>query len=769
MLTLLSSSIGQALANDEQSSDSKAKLEIEKIVVTSQKRIQSTQDIGVAVTSIGGDKLRDKGIDKAEDLTNSIANISSVNVTGGGLPIIVVRGVGLQNFRVNDSPTTAFYIDEVYQPNIASADLSMFDLERVEFLKGPQGGLYGRNTISGAVQVISKQPDVDDGTNGYIHAGIGTYGKTTLEGAVGTAVSDNSAVRVSLKSITSDDRQFTSTTGDFDHGEIDQWASRVIFKYDPSDDLSVLFKMHSGEDNSETPLLRAVGTFVAGPTVANVNASVFSFGLCDSVLSGQGTTPGCAFVDSAISADYNLQGDRYNSASTTPSFLENSWNGSSFQAAYNFADYTLTSITAADSMDYRRFVDLDSIPIEYAELDYVSYIDSWSQEFRLAFNGSSTYNWILGVNYAEDDIVEDSGAYGSEGLLPLAFGALGGPVSLFQDYEQKTEAFAVYGHGEWRIQPNVNLVGELRYTDATKSFSGSESLGYADGSSMFFPGIDDINLEKSFNDTSGKLAIEYNISENVMTYASVSKGFKTGGFYGGIVFSADDLTPYDSEQIMAYEVGFKSDLMERRMRLNGAAFFYDRSDVQQTATTTGENPVSRLTNIGDVNAHGAELDLTYLLSESLTLNVNLGYTDSEITDSDMVSATIPGMPEMPIEGTNTPNYSKFTGIASVNYESYITNDWLLLGALDYSYRSERDLNLVTQEAEKALLTEPGFGLANARVSLMDESEIYKVTFSVKNLLDEEYRTVLRDNGLRGMYTLYGEPMTWNLTFTYSFQ
>ncbi|MBU3070941.1 TonB-dependent receptor [Aestuariicella sp. G3-2] len=753
-VSLLASAIHSAIASETWS--------IEEVVVTAQKRAQSSQDLGMAVSAISGESLRDQGISQAEDLARVIPNVSSLNVSGGGVPIVIVRGVGLQNFRVNDSPTTAFYVDDVYQTSVVSADFTMFDLERVELLKGPQGGLYGRNTISGAMQIISQRPDSEDGVNGYTNVEYGKFNRRKLEGAVGLPLSDRSALRVSGRWEESDDRQFESVTGGFDHGEIDRWAARAMLSFNPTDNVDLLFKVHGGADQSELPLMQPVGIFAdLGAFNPNVGLSSLTQTLCDSVLAGQGVNGDCVYNNNATASDYGIQGD-YDSASDMGGFLDNEWQGASLNAQFSFGDYVLTSISAYDGIDYRRFTDMDGLPIEHSHSDYNTEIDAWQQEFRLAYEGSDVVSWVVGINYAEDELTEASIALGKDGLMPVAFN---GAELLEQNYEQSTEALAVYGHGEWRFADDWNLVGEMRYTDAKKSFTGQENLYIPAFGLVPFLAADD---SRSFEDVSGKLALEWTPSLDLLVYASVSKGFKTGGFFGGFATEPHQYESYDSETILAYETGFKSDWLDGQLRVNGSLFFYDRSDVQQSATdTSGSVAVTRLTNVGDVEASGAELDVTYQPTRALSLQLGLGYTDSTLVDSDLVSATIPGLTESSIEGTNTPNYSRVSANFLGQYEQDLTDALYGRLQLEISYRSERDLNLVTNPLEDALLTEPEQTLTNVRAEVGSTDGSWKTILFVENLTDERYRSLMRDNGLRGMHTLYGDPRTWGVSFTYN--
>ena len=773
-LTALAAAVAAPVPLMAQSSQGAA---LEEVIVTAQKRAQSAQDIGMSVTAFSGDTMRIQRITQAVDLAKTVPNVSSLNVSGGGVPIIIVRGIGLQNFRVNDSPTTAVYVDEVYQTSVATADFSMFDVERLELLKGPQAGLYGRNTISGALQVLSERPNIGDEPNGYMHLEYGDYERTQVEGGYTLPVGDSAAMRLSGRWEQSDDAEYKNILTNEKHGELDRWAGRGLFRFAPSDDIDLLLKAHGGKDESELPLLRALpvlenlGTAAdAGVPIANaenVGLSNFApFTTCSSILAGQGVTSQCAHNTSITDQEYGLRsgdGSRFDSVSNLKPHLDTSWWGSSLNATFTFGDYVLTSISAYDSLDYGRVADLDALPIAWTEAFYQSDIDSWSQEFRLAFEGDGSLSWVAGINYAEDDLKEDSSIAGSEGFVPTAFR---GAEYVQQDYEQDTEAFAVYGHLDWGFSESWNLVVEARYSDVDKTFEAQSYFGFPGGSEVPFLAVKD---DTSFDNLSGKVGLDWNVTDEAMLYGSISSGFKTGGFNGGVVFSEESLVPMDEETILAYELGAKSEWMDGRVRLNGAMFYYDREDVQQGATDiNGAVRVTRLTNAGDVEVYGAEMDMTWLATEGLTLQLNLGWTDSELDDSDLFSSTVPGVPLSPIEGTNTPNYSKYSGNFLGRYEHSVTDNLLGFAQVEYSYRSDRDLNLVTSKVEEAVLEEDSYGLTNIRLGLGPDSGQWQAIVFVENVTDESYRILLRDNGLRGMHTLYGEPRIWGVSFTYNF-
>jgi len=197
-------------------------------------------------------------------------------------------------------------------------------------------------------------------------------------------------------------------------------------------------------------------------------------------------------------------------------------------------------------------------------------------------------------------------------------------------------------------------------------------------------------------------------------------------------------------------------------------FYYDRSDVQQQAADpTGAIQVVRLTNIGDVEVSGAELELTWAVNENFFFQMGLGYADSEIVRSDFFSSSLPRSAANPVEGTNSPNYSKFTGNVVARYERSISTGLIGLAQLEYAYRSDVDLGLITNEIEDALMTQLGYGLINLRLGISSEDMRWSLQGYVENLSDEVYRTQLTQNGLLGAYEQFAGPRIWGVSLTYN--
>ncbi|HPE31800.1 MAG TPA: TonB-dependent receptor [Parvularculaceae bacterium] len=744
----------------------------DEIVVTAQKREQSIQDIGLSVSALSGEQMLERNVDNLEGVLGFVPGTGFYDVTGGGVPIIILRGVGLQNFRINDTPTTAIYVDEVYQTSVAEAAATLFDVERVEVIKGPQGGLYGRNAVGGAVQVISRAPSLEE-TEGYLNLGYGQYGRFQAEGAVGVPLSDSLGVRLSGRIVTSDDTYYHSVSGGFDHGAEEKWAMRGVLLFKPSDSVEIRIKGHGGSDTSETPLLRTVGVYerlgynlvpgfnLADGVILNAGGAAPGLGaLCAAVLAGHRDSASCETLDGLTEDEHGLVG-RYDSASNFRPRLDNNWWGVSAQGKFDFGDYTLTSITAYDDFTHGRLVDYDAVPTVQQHVDYNSEIEAWSQELRLGYDAAGDLSWLIGASYAEDTLMEGTLLTGQTGLVPLAFGGL---TEAFQPYTQETKAIAGFAHVDWKFSDQFNLILEGRYTSEEKSFEGGVYLPQIDVQLTY------ANDSKTYSAFTGKAAIEWTPTNNALLYASVSRGFKSGGFFGGFATSNAQLEPFDKETILAYEAGFKTDWLEQNLRLNGAVFYYDRQDMQATGfDTSGAIGINKLTNVGDAEVIGGELEMAWTPADFFSLQGNLAYVHSEIVSSDKTTSDIfVSTSSASFKGARLPNQPEFSANVIARVQQDISTLGLGFFQAEYSYASEQDLHLVVIPEERAVSTEKGYSLVNLRAGLQSEEGGWSASVFVTNVFDEKYRTVVTNDTLGGVYELYGAPRIWGVSLGYSF-
>ncbi|MEJ6498291.1 TonB-dependent receptor [Pseudoalteromonas lipolytica] len=762
---------GSSSAEDSSVEDSD---EIEQILVTSTKSIKSVQDIGLSVAALNGSEVRKRGLNNIEDVIENIPGASFTAPAGGGVPVVIIRGVGLQNFRINDSPTTAIYVDEVYQTSVAEAEATLFDVERVEVLKGPQGGLYGRNAVGGAIQVISAKPNFDY-EEGYFSIRGQTYGHFESEAVISGPLSDDFAYRLSAKAIKANEGYFQSVPGGFDWGADDKWAGRLQLGYRPNEDTNITLKLHGGADKSELPLPRTVGLYrrlglnlgeaqgvtdTADGAILNNRADTANINyVCDAIVNTGASNNECETLSGLTLQELGID-SIYDSASLSKPKLDNSWVGASVLVESQFDDYLFTSISAFDNFEHGRVTDQDTIAAIQQEIDYATEIDAWSQEFRLGFDDDSDISWIVGASYSEDELTENSLMHAG-GLLSLQLGSL---TQISQIYEQSTTAMALFGHGEWRFMPELNLVIEGRYTDEEKTFDGGTYLNQV-GTSLA-----DINDKESYSAVSGKIGLEYSPQKDRLYYVSLSKGFKTGGFFGGFATSNNQLEPYDKEDILSYEVGFKSDFNDIGIRFNGSVFYYDRSDVQANGLdVSGEVAIFRLTNIGDVETKGAEMDLLWYITDNLFLSTGIAYVESEVTESSVMGVDSFRVNRLaPYEGTKLPNQPEWSSNVTLRYEDEFMSDYLWSVQMEYTYRSEQDLSVVFTEEESAFIKEDAYNLVNLRAGISSYESGWASSVYVTNLFDTEYRFSAGGSGPTGLYEIYGEPRIIGAEVSYRF-
>jgi iron complex outermembrane recepter protein len=738
------------------------------IIVTATRRSASQQNVGVAITAFDQEDLRERGIDNIAALADATPGLKLVEATGGGVPVIVIRGVGLQDFRINNTPTAAIYVDEVYQTSVAQAGFTFFDLERLELLKGPQGGLYGRNTTGGAIQVISNRPSLTE-TSGYVELGYARFGTFTAEAAVGTPlVEDVAGLRIAGRIARGSSGYSRGLPASQNWGEENRFGLRAMLRVKPASTVDLLLKVHGGRDRSETPLLRTVPIWAAGVSaVPGIGSGAFSnfvlgradrAAICPDILAGNRPNPAtCATLTGSQGVPDGAS--VYDTLSNPLNRLDNSWFGVSFDAQAEFGDSSLRSITAYDEFEVGRFTDWDATPLTFQHIDYRSKIKAFSQELRFAYIGPSV-NFQMGVNYARDTLEENSTLFADTGVVPLAFRT----TSVFQPYRQRTETVAAYTRLDVRLAEQLTIVGEARYTYEQKDFAGGTFLV---DPNRFLVQVD---RRAAFGDYSGKLALEYRPADDLLFYGSISRGYKSGGFFGGIATNAAQLDPYQPETVIAYEAGIKSEFLNQRLRVNTSIFQYDYSDLQGFGReTTGAVQIQRLTNLGDARIRGAELEIVAVPVRGLTISANATLLDGNITDSRKTSSDSFGLnTRNSFAGLNLTNYSRWNLGGVIRYEAPLGSGLKAAFQADATYRSSQDFSYIFIPEERVLFREPGYALAGMRVSIGNEESGWEIAGWVKNLSGKEYRSTARTDSFGGVFEVYGPPATYGVSARINF-
>ena len=806
-----------------------AQAQLEEVVVTAQKRAQGSQDIGISIATVGAQDLENLGIMNAGDIAQYVPNVELGNTGDSGIPIFVIRGVGLQDYNANNTPTTGMFVDDVYLPYGIYGSFALFDAERVEILKGPQGGLYGRNTTGGAINFVSRTPSFEQ-VEGNIAVDAGNYDTFNVRGGISVPLSDSFAARLGVQHQQSEG-YYDNEYLDKDQGGVDKTQLRLTLAWEPSDSFRSALRLTWGQDRSE------VGIPEILPTLdPNVQLTDEQLGLA----LGFGGPVGLPDMNQPLNPDLtqaycssfaltglpdknciNMQlqgadGDPYKGVDDVIHEWDDEYQAVALNLEWDIGNLTLVSISSIANMDFHHpqgdgHVGIGQDNAVEWELtgqalgrynngaldpaiiqDYSSEVDSWSQEFRLLSNYDGNFNWMAGVVYAEDEFTEDRFTTFPANLFwDYVFFPGGGDMH----YEQDSEALSVYGQVTWNITDTWRLTADARVTQEEKDYYGD--LVINDGAwTCYLSGIPETDCAAIIGDEgtfpfsgaktdydetneSWKVNLDWTPNDDWLLYGSISHGFKSGGFFGGFMTDPRQVTAYEPETNTAYELGFKSTLADNTLQFNGAVFFYDYQDWQGTISVIGEGGAgfAGLANVGDVEITGAELDLRWAPVAGLDLRLGAGWLDSEIKSVDLPSFSGEDLAVgivneydefVDVTGNQIPNTPELTVNALARYDFNLGS----LGAaiqVDAAYTGERYITAQTAVTEARIDEEDSSTIWNARAELYSQGDAgWNLAIWGRNLGDEEVRVSNWQDGLFNRFSEYGAPRTYGLTVGYQF-
>lgn len=720
---------------------------IEKIMITASKKQESIQASNIAVTAFSGDALRELNLTDSTDIASQTPGLNIGTPVGeGNNPSISLRGVGLNDFNDNNEGPIAVYRDEVYQSAMPGLTFQLFDLERVEVLRGPQGTLYGRNATGGLVHFISKKPT--DELEGFASITLAEYNQIKTEAAISGGLTDTIQARLSLA--TNNHDGYVENRIGKDANEADSLAYRLQVNFDLSDDFQALVNVHGAKSETVAPQYQHQATGDGG---------VDNWGYQD--------TDGDVWA-----GEYDREG-----------LLKIDSQGASIRLDYDGGDYTLTSITAVEDVEKIHQEDTDVGPFDGISPQFVSENEQFSQEFRVAFSTGSM-DWMFGAYYFENEV---TGALDLALNFPGFFIGSDDDLVDFVDYDvdyiQESESSAIFGQVEVPLNEQFNLTVGLRYTTEERTmvyqnkattnpnaFINSCIIPEGDvcdfGLGSDFPGTDHYlnftnsnpelgNLGKIDDDNiSGRISLDYTPNEDLLVFANVATGFKSGGFNGGFLDFTDGVTvedvPFESEELLSYEIGFKSTLADGDIRFNATAFYYEYENYQ-ALTFSG---LSQFIDNSDATISGADLELIWLPGENWDISLGASIINSEVDE-----VSVQGEAHQNNEMVLAPSYS-LNGL--VRYQA--TEE--LSVQVDFNHQDEQFFDITNSEVSK----ESAYTVFNARIGY-DINENLSVSAFVKNLTNEEYRVYSFDfTGAAGFnQNFYAAPRWVGVTLNYTFE
>ena len=720
--------------------------QLEEVIVTAQKREQSQQDIGMAISSLDGLALEERRIETPLDLQAISPNINVKEISPGLFPVFTIRGVGLNDFSANNNPTVGVYLDEVFLSSTTQLTFQLYDIERVEVLKGPQGTLYGRNTTGGAISFVTAAPAFED--DWRVSLGGGAYDLLEAEFMGNKALSDRLAIRVAGKVVDQGEGFYESRTLDGeDIGERREYAARLQTTWLASDSLDINLKLEASRSRSEVGQFEHFGTLQAG---------TFPPQPCAAILAGRRDPGQCADAFGYSDNDGDpFEGDWNNDAR-----FDSDGRAATLRLNWDVGPGTLSSVSGWVDFERKAFNDTDASPFIQAEFDVLDSVEQFSQELRYAFSPGADLELIVGGFLAWDEVEID---------VPGSLDDLFATRVLIAS-EQETRSAAVFAQGDWHFRPDWTLTLGLRMTDEEREFTGGmQDLNPFGTSCLLSPTCNPGPtgpVPVAFNDEtiseqepSARLAISWQATDAFMAYGSVARGFKSGGFFGGgFVTSSTQLESFAPETLVAWELGFKSQWLDDTLRLNGAVFYYDYSDVQTfTQVDAGQLSVLKLSNVDEADISGFEADLLWQPTAGFTLQANVGYLDTELG-----AFSAPGGGDIP-KGNELPNAPEWSYNLFARYEWQAGSLGFLSAQLDYAYTDEA----FREAVNIPFLATEDYGLWGARLALRSSDDRWEVALWGKNLSDETYRLHAFDNGIGNGGSTYGAPRTWGATVQFN--
>jgi len=686
---------------------------LDEIVVTAERRETSLQKTPVAVSALGGEFIRDARIDDVSDVTTKVPGLV-INYVTGTQAQIALRGAGSQVDGPFADQAVAIFVDDVFIGEEAGIDFDLFDIERIEVLRGPQGTLFGRNVVGGAVNIITRSPSSNP--DAVIEATYGRFDQLDIRGMVsGPLILDTLAAQLSFSSKNSDGAFYNATTGNR-VGAADEQSMRLKFRFTPNDrtkfDLTGNYSRNKGF-GAPADLSGDVGSiamFDPSPNVVNMN----------------------------VDGGYNRK----------------TW-GVTGRLEHDFNGIVLTSISAYREGEHETVFDTDATAFRTIEFTQRNDIQQFSQELRLT-GESDALQWVAGLYYLNLDItkIEDVFVAGAPGsILEAITGGATFPEQLGQ--EAHTRSYAAYAQGTYSLTDRLRATAGLRY-------SYDKKFGRA---FCIIPGIQcgevyDVPLSESWDAFTPKFTLDYDLADDALVYATVSRGFKGGGFPASSPDPASAVVPYNPEYAWNYEIGLKSRFLDNRLQANITAFRVEYSDLQ-TQQLDGARIIIR--NAGKAHVNGIELELAARPVPQLDLFANYAYLDAVydrlVIETDDFSGNRINF---------TPKHSLSAG---GSYRWDFANDSSIVFRADVSRRS-KVFHEPSNPAKGAVKYD---ALANASLTYGLPGGSWEVALWGKNIFNERYQLTALErsvfllpaaNFLAGdqvFYGAYNEPSTYGVT------
>ena len=689
---------------------------LEEVIVTAQKRAQSIQDVPISITAFSGNFLEENGIQTIEDVSRMTPNFSSNTGAQTSNNRIIIRGIGAAGNNAIE-PSVGVFIDSVYYPRPGSVIGLLVDIQSFEVLRGPQGTLFGRNTVAGALNITTRNPHHE--SEGMIELGLGDEDLFEVGGMFNGALTDSVAGRIAFKYADRDGYGENAYNGE-DFGARDDLVVRGKMLFDFSEKLSLLVTADYSKINGEGTAIEVLNS---------TNTPEF-----------EATTTALYGSSPATKDSYDW---KINQAHRDE--LEDEQKGLSFDFNYEFGNgLALRSISAYREWDATNANQDISVPaiIFPGTTDYQT--DTWSQEFHLMSPGGETVDWLAGLYYYQEDYDIDEARDAGESLcvptIAANFGdALGAAClagqqedAILTTFNQELESIAVFGQATWNINDSWNTTLGLRWTDDQKDGDFDNQV-FNPILRAFRAEETNLGMERDDSKTTGFANVNWYVTEDIMLFATWSSGYKSGGFNSqGTEEVLGERRIFDPEETTNYELGVNSTLLDGSMTANVTLFRTDLDDFQDR----GFDGLSFVVvNAGELRQQGVEADINWTPIEPLRIVAGIGYLDSEYRDFEG-APPLPGGEAQDLTGERRNFSPEWQTSLVADWTQAFGNgmEWFVGGS--WSWVDEQ--NVGTSSNNNPQTVQDSYSLLNANVGLRSASGNWDVTLFGYNLTDEDY-------------------------------
>jgi outer membrane receptor protein involved in Fe transport len=753
------------------------------VVVTAQKRTQNINDVGESISTFSADELRNRQINSVQELANAVPGLSYAD-SPHGTPVYTLRGVGYNDPSLAAAPAVSVYIDQAPLPFPALSAHSQFDLERVEILKGPQGTLFGSNSTGGAINYIAAKP-----TSHFEAGGAVTYGRfneNDYDAHISGPLADDLSARLAVRVERAQGWQQSMTRPGDTNGAIANYMGRLLISYDPVPAASFLLNVTAWKDDSDTQALQLIDS---KPAITGFpNPLVLASPLAPRDDRAADWTPGeprarNRFFLTSLRGDFTLP-----------------------------ADLTLTSLTAYENYHQRQAEDEDGLALKTQDnVSDQGEINTIFEELRLSNGSAGKLRWVVGANYQHSHIEQTVLDHFGDSETTVVLGASGYPIFADTNVDrQVAEDIAAFVNGSYDVTDQITIQGGARYTQSNKRqdscsedvtppyltgaffydvFAGGgagkyvpgqcygvnnvpASAGLIDPPPQGLPGRFVDKLDQ--HNISWRGEFDWKPARNNLLYVSVSRGYKEGGFPALPTSTFVQYLPVTQESVTDYEGGFKSTLLDGRIQVNGAGFYYDYKNKQLEAQVIDPvfGPLEALQNVPKASIKGGEIEVNVAPATGLTASLSATYLDATVDK--YIGVNDEGLAGN-FAGTPIPFAPKFQLAASADYEFPLPRDLKGFVGTTVSYRTSSVADVGGNEVlptATGVTTKPfsidGYTLVDFRGGIQSADDRWRVSLFVKNAFNTYYWTnaVLATDSI-ARFT--GRPTTYGMTVSFKYR